>query len=113
MTRDVTLSGVDLVLRLPDPVTLPVAAQVGAVAEPPSWRERLWTCHAETRLGIEELCEALGRSKAFVYRHTRAKTIPHRRLDGELLFVAGEIREWLGHREETVVGARSPLRSAR
>jgi predicted DNA-binding transcriptional regulator AlpA len=112
MTRDVTLSGVDLVLRLPDPVSIPVAAEVG-VAESPTWRERLWTCHAETRLGIEELCEALGRSKAFVYRHTRAKTIPHRRLDGELIFVAGEVREWLGHREETVVGARSPLRAGR
>jgi predicted DNA-binding transcriptional regulator AlpA len=78
----------------------------------PSWRERLWTCHPDTRLGIEEVCEALGRSKSFVDRHTGASTIPHRKLDGELIFVTKELREWLRGREEVVVAHRPMLRTA-
>lgn len=112
MTHDVTITGAQLILRTSEPLTLPAVAGT-APGEPMSWRERLWACHAETRLGVEELCEALGRSKAFVYRHTRAKTIPHRRLDGELVFVAGEIRAWLSDQEETVVGRRALVAPAR
>ena len=77
-------------------------------------RERLWDCPADTRLGVLELCEALGRSKAFVYRLTRTKDIPHRKLDGELVFRAGDIRAWVQQREDvqvtprlTIVGRKS------
>ena len=32
--------------------------------------------------------------------------IPHRKLDGELVFLAGEIRQWLGQTEVVAVGAQ-------
>lgn len=63
------------------------------------WRERIWTCADDVRLGVRELAEAVGKSKAWVYRHTSQKSgygiIPHRKLDGELLFRAGDVRRWL------------------
>lgn len=71
-----------------------------AMATEPTWRERLWTAPAETRLGVAELCEALGRPRSWVYRHTSGRTIPHRKLDGELMFVAGEVRDWVASQEE-------------
>jgi hypothetical protein len=86
----------------PGPVGLPPTA----VPEP--WRVRLWTCPAETRLGVSELCEALGRSKDWLYKRTgeaaqkKGQSIPHRKLQGVLLFRAGEIREWLRENEEIV-----------
>ena len=70
-----------------------------------TWRTMLWTVPAETRLGVSDLAEALGRSKSWLYKRTGPKAdspIPHRRLDGELTFVAGEIRTWLRTREEVV-----------
>ena len=71
-----------------------------------SWRERLWTCSPDVRLGVIELAEALGRSKAFVYRLTRSRAIPHRKLDGELVFRVGDVRAWLAQHEDVVVTAR-------
>jgi hypothetical protein len=72
----------------------------------PTWRERLWTAPAEVRLGARELAEALGRPVSWVYRRTGPKShrspLPHRRLDGELVFVVGEIRCWLDQQEEVV-----------
>ena len=83
--------------------TLPVAP-----AEPLllTWRERLWLVPAETRLGVREAAEAIGRPVSWVYRRTGEKSskapLPHRKLDGEIVFVAGELRAWIeGH--ETVV----------
>lgn len=97
--------------------TLPQAAAPSpAIAPEPvsngqTWRERLWTCAPETRLGVAELCEALGRPRSFVYRHTSAKTglslLPHRKIDGELAFVAGELRVWIRDNEETIVAGRA------
>lgn len=72
---------------------------------PATWRERLWTAPAETRLGVAEVCEAFGRPKSWLYRHTSAGTIPHRKFDGELLFVVGELRAWAREREEAVHSA--------
>src|SRR5205823_4028933 len=57
-----------------------------------SWRERVYTCPGPTLLSVGDVAEAVGRTKAFVYRHTRNKTIRCRRLDGELVFLAGDVR---------------------
>ena len=69
-----------------------------------AWPSRLWTVPAETRLGVRELAEAVGRPRSWVYRHTAPAgdlaPIPHRRLDGLLSFVAGEVRDWLRANEE-------------
>ena len=73
----------------------------------PTWRERIWTCDPQTRIGVLELAEAVGRTKSWVYRGTgeRAKgpRIPHRLLQGELVFVVADIRAWLLEREVVVV----------
>lgn len=83
----------------PEPVSLE------AVASEPTWRERLWTCPAETRMGVREVAEAVGKSASWVYRHTSKKSglpiLPHRKLDG-LVFLAGEVRAWLREHEESV-----------
>jgi hypothetical protein len=87
-------------------------------APPFTWRERLWLVPAETRLGVPEVAEAVGRPKSWVYARTHrfvgkgkhrrerpaAELIPHRKLDGALVFTAGEVRAWLRDREEAVVG---------
>ena len=69
-----------------------------------TWREKLWVVPSETRIGTEELAEALGRPKSWVYARTEASAehkIPHRKLDGSfLVFVVGDIREWIEAREE-------------
>lgn len=76
----------------------------------PTWRERLWTVPAETRLGTVELAEGLGRPRSWIYSRTQADAedpLPHRKLEGALVFTAGEVRAWLRDHEETVVGWRS------
>ena len=53
-----------------------------------------------------ELLEAVGRPPSWLYRHTGPKAkhrIPHRKLDGDLIFLVGEVRRWLRDREEIVV----------
>jgi predicted DNA-binding transcriptional regulator AlpA len=79
-----------------------------------TWRERLWTVPAETRLGVRELGEALGRPRSWVYRHSSKRSglalLPFRKLDGELVFLAGEIRTWITRNEVTVVQGAMPLR---
>lgn len=85
-----------LMLSTPDPAEAIVRT---------SWRERLWTCDAATRLSLAEAAEALNRSTSWVYKLTAAREIPFRR-DGEagnIEFVAGELREWKVEREITVV----------
>ena len=83
-----------------------------------TWRERIWVVPAETRLGVAELAEALGRPKSWVYARThryqgkgtarkerrREELIPHRKMGGALAFTAGEIRTWIRLREEEVSG---------
>lgn len=76
-----------------------------------TWRGKLWLVPAETRIGVTELTEALGRPKSWVYRHTSDKAVaagsgpmlPHRKLGGELVFVVGELRAWIRASEEVVV----------
>lgn len=80
-----------------------------------SWRERLWLVPADTRLGVAELLEALGRTKSWLYRHTGPNSpgarIPHRKLEGELVFLAGEVRQWLVDTETVLVRGRSAART--
>lgn len=75
--------------------------------DPWTWRERLWTVPAETRMGVAEVAEALGRPRSWVYARTSAKAesrLPHRKLDGALTFTAGEVRAWVRAQEVEVVG---------
>ncbi len=88
-----------------------------------TWREKLWTCPAETRIGTLEVAEALGRPRSWVYARThhhvgkddqkrlrpQGELIPHRKLDGVLVFTAGEVRSWIRTREEVV--AAGPMES--
>jgi len=75
-----------------------------------SWRERLWTCDPQVRIGVPELSEGVDRPKSWVYRAARGNgscpPLPHRKLDGQLVFVAGEVRRWLVEHEQTVVPGR-------
>jgi predicted DNA-binding transcriptional regulator AlpA len=68
---------------------------------PATWRERLWTCPEETRLGVREVAEAMGRPASWVYRAVARERdpLPMRRLDGELVFAAGDVRAWRARRE--------------
>jgi hypothetical protein len=79
-------------------------------ADPASWREKLWTVPSEVRIGRNELSEALGRPVSWIYRHTSVKAglpmLPHRKLDGELVFVVGEVRAWLLDHEEVLRSGR-------
>ena len=86
---------------------LPARAVLDPAPTPSSWRERLWTVPAETRLGIAEAAEALGRSRSWIYKATSGGTtgLPFRKLGAELLFVAGELRTWVREHEDGVVGA--------
>jgi predicted DNA-binding transcriptional regulator AlpA len=87
---------------VPEPLTL-------------TWRERLWLVPSETRIGVRDLCEAVGKPRSWVYRHTSAKAVekngyamlPHRRLDGELTFRVGEIRAWIRDHEEVLHEGRT------
>ena len=72
---------------------------------PTPWRVLFWTVPAEVRIGRSELLEAVDRPASWLYRHTGPKAkdrIPHRKLDGELVFVVGEVRRWLRGREEII-----------
>jgi predicted DNA-binding transcriptional regulator AlpA len=81
-----------------------------------TWRERLWTVPPMTRLGTLELCEALGRPRSWIYARTQSDAVdplPHRKLDGALVFVAEEIRGWICQREEVVEPGPAGLRPFR
>jgi len=89
---------------------VPPTAGPSPAEEAASWRVRLWVVPPDTRLGVAELLEALGRTRSWLYRHTGPRSpgvrIPHRKLEGELVFLAGEIRSWVVENEEVVVPAR-------
>jgi predicted DNA-binding transcriptional regulator AlpA len=69
-----------------------------------TWRERLWTCPDDARLRVEDVAEALGRPRSWVYRAVAAVRGVHRlpasRLSGELVFVAAAVRAWLEREEQ-------------
>ena len=79
-----------------------------------TWREKLWIAPAETRIGTTELAEAMARPKSWVYAHTQAEAenpLPHRKLDGVLVFTVGEVRAWVKESEEVLVAG--PMESTR
>lgn len=78
-----------------------------------TWRERLWLVPAETRLATRDVCEALDKSRSWLYghlaEHRGPRRLPHRKLDGELVFVAGEVRAWLRATED--IQTEGPMES--
>jgi len=103
----------DLLAELPPEAMVPVSwirtrleeeeAEPEPVPVEPSWRELVWTCDPERRLGVREVAEASGHCLSWVYRRTMSgatEPIPHKKLgNGELVFRSGEVREWLRQRE--------------
>lgn len=81
------------------------------VRTPDSWRERLWMVPAETRLYTADVAEAVDRSPNWVHQRTSDSEdhdrIPHRKRNGQLVFKAGEVREWLKAQEEVIVAGSS------
>jgi len=75
-----------------------------------SWAERLWTAPAERRLGTREVLEALGKGKSWLYSRMSEERgrdrLPHAKMNGELVFTAGEVRAWIRDQEETIAGGR-------
>jgi hypothetical protein len=86
-----------------------------------TWRERLWTCPEEMRLGVAELSEAVNRSTDWVYRAASAKVackrgrsaLPCSRLDGQLTFRAADVRAWVRRSELVVNVAAAPVSVSR
>jgi hypothetical protein len=107
----------DLTLALPAIRTMvadAVAERLGPATAPTgtdaaSWRERLWGGPPTIRMSARELAKALGCSARQVYRYAE-RGMPARRRDDVLVFVAGEVRDWLT-RQERVVNAASLRRA--
>jgi predicted DNA-binding transcriptional regulator AlpA len=58
---------------------------------------------ADTRISVQELCAATGRSRGGLYKLVREDGLPARRLpDKTFVFVVGEVRQWLRERERVV-----------
>lgn len=115
-------------LRAPASVSMPVrdiAALLAPLLEsepkegrlapiPSTWRERVWTCPPQTRMTAAEVAEAIGAPISRVYgwthrtenpellrrRREQGRAIPFRKVDGALVFLAGEVRDWLRERAE-------------
>ena len=86
----------------------PTAETVDPVVLP--WTALLWLIPAETRLSVDEAAQALGHGRSWLYKRTSAKALkesgatplPHRILEGSLVFTAGELRTWIRNTEESV-----------
>lgn len=94
-----TVRAEEILARLETPAVTPDESA------PPTPAERLWSCPPNTRYTVEELAAALHRPKSYIYSLTAAKAIPFSKLDGNLVFVALEIRQWVVDREERINGA--------
>ena len=65
--------------------------------------ERFAEAPADTRISVQELCAATGRSRGGLYKLVRDDGLPARKLpDGTFVFVVGEVRQWLCERERVV-----------
>ena len=92
----------------------PDGEQKPVTAPPLPWQVLLWTVDPETRIGPDELLEAVGHPISWLYRHTAKSAtnrIPHRKLDGQLVFLVGEVRWWLQEQEEIIEVAPRESRS--
>ena len=73
-------------------------------AEPASWRSRLWTVEAETRLSLTEAAEAMDVSERTVRRYMDGNgeqpPLPHRKGPTGLTVTAGDLRRWIQDVEE-------------
>lgn len=102
-------------IEAPDPA--PTKAPAAADVIPLPWSVLLWQVPPETRIGVAELSEAVGRPKSWVYRHTSddgdCPRLPHRKMDGSLVFIVGEVRRWIEGHEVTVVPGRAEVLSVR
>lgn len=76
-----------------------------------TWAKILWLVPAERRLGTREVLEALGKGRTWLYRQMAENRgrdrLPHRKLDGQVLFTAGEVRAWVRALEVCDTGAGS------
>ena len=101
-----TMVSTETLAEMLDAFDVEPAPEPDRITSPPlPWTVLLWSADPETRIGRDELLEAVGRSASWLYRHTGPKAkhqMPHRKLDGELVFVVGEIRRWLLDREEII-----------
>jgi len=112
---------VEILSDLEEPPTTPLQPDPddGQVIEQVwTWRERVWVAPADTRLSASDVAEVLGRPRSWVYERTRRsrgrgrdrrprrpnESIPHRKIGGSLVFVAGELRDWIQRQEERIVG---------
>lgn len=71
---------------------------------PASWRSRLWSVSAETRLSLSEVAEALDVSERTVRRYMDDNgdrpPLPHRKGPTGLTVTAGNLRQWIQDVEE-------------
>jgi hypothetical protein len=86
-----------------------VTATPATESLPTPWQVRLWSSPADARMTVADVADALSRPKSWVYRHTSPASglprLPHRKLDGELTFLVGEVRQWIEDHEDVVVAA--------
>lgn len=86
------------------------ALAVGAPATRESLHSTFWGLPSETRLSVQQVAEACGKSPAWVYKHIDARRsetpLPYRKESSgsrhRLVFLAGEVRAWLQQREVVV-----------
>ena len=68
--------------------------------------ERFAVAPDATRIGVRELSEATGRSRAALYKLVSREGLPCRRLpDKTLSFVVGDVRRFFNEREQIVNAA--------
>jgi len=89
-----SLLGIEHALQQPfaAPVTVNVQTRLSPAAE-------LWVCPPETRFDVESASQALHVSKKAVYALVAAKQLPRMKLNGRLVFKAGELRQYITDNE--------------
>lgn len=105
-----SVSAAELHRLLTDAAPEPIRPEAAVPVPVDSWRARLWSVPADTRLTLPEAAEALGKSRSWLYKRTGPKSterLPCRRLEGELVFLAGELRRWIEDHEQVVERGRA------
>ena len=62
-----------------------------------TWVTWFWSCSPNTRVGVSELAEALGRKRTFVYAavYDDDDPLPGKKLVGQWSFKVGDVRAWV------------------